>query len=136
MSIGIMDSCAAIMVRDTVLFKEQPGFSISESSWAVVTDVLLKNKEKAIVVVEEHLNEMSLLAAKLKKDGVKFKEKDVHTAWRDPTSFMAVDKIEKKSAFVEQSRKQLQMKTHDLCPDPIRSRTTEERSSKRRRPEN
>ncbi|KAK4030895.1 hypothetical protein OUZ56_024281 [Daphnia magna] len=92
---SIMDSFAAIVVRDTVLFKDQPGISISESSWTIVADVLFQNEEEAIVIVENHLDEMSL-AAKHKKDGANFEKMDAHTAWRDTTSFMAADKIEKK----------------------------------------
>ncbi|KAK4030891.1 hypothetical protein OUZ56_024277 [Daphnia magna] len=66
---SIMDSSGAIVVRDTVLFKYQPGISISKSSWTIVADVLLQNAEEAIVIVEKHLDEMSSLAAKHRKDG-------------------------------------------------------------------
>lgn len=94
--LGIMDSSTAIMIRDTVLFKDQPGISISESSWTIVADVLLQDAEEAIVIVEKHLEEMSSLAAKHRKDGANFEKMDAHTAWRDTTSFMAADKIDKK----------------------------------------
>ncbi|KZS03675.1 Uncharacterized protein APZ42_033546, partial [Daphnia magna] len=83
-----------IIIRDTVIFKEQPSISISESSWTVVTDVLLHDAETAIAAVEDHLAKLSQVAHDHHMDGIKFEKDDVRTAWRDTTSFMAANKID------------------------------------------
>ncbi|KZS11578.1 Uncharacterized protein APZ42_023719 [Daphnia magna] len=83
-----------IIIRDTVIFKEQPSISISESSWTVVTDVLLHDAETAIAAVEDHLAKLSRVAHAHHMDGTKFEKDDVRTAWRDTTSFMTANKID------------------------------------------
>ncbi|KZR96153.1 Uncharacterized protein APZ42_009673, partial [Daphnia magna] len=83
-----------IIIRDTVIFKEQPSISFSESSWTVVTDVLLHDAETAIAAVEDHLAKLSRVAHAHHMDGTKFEKDDVRTAWRDTTSFMAANKID------------------------------------------
>jgi hypothetical protein len=96
----LLGACSAlptkegILIRDTVIFKQRPSISISESAWTIVTDVLLHDAENAIMAVEDHLAQLSRVAHAHRMDGNKFEKADVRTAWRDTTSFMAAHKID------------------------------------------
>jgi hypothetical protein len=50
-----------IIIRDTVIFKDQPGIAFSESAWTVVTDILLSDAELAVGAIEQHLSDLSLV---------------------------------------------------------------------------
>lgn len=41
-----------VLGRDAVIYKEQPSISINESSWTVVTDILLHDAETAMEKIE------------------------------------------------------------------------------------
>jgi hypothetical protein len=91
------------IIRDTVIFKDQPGIAISESAWTVVTDILLSDAELAVGAIEQHLSDLSQVAIKHRKDGVHFEKTDASSAWRDTTSFMAADKIDKRVLLLRQT---------------------------------
>ena len=67
-----------------------------DSAWTVVTDILLSDAELAVGAIEQHLSDLSQVAIKHRKDGVHFEKTDASSAWRDTTSFMAADKIDKR----------------------------------------
>ncbi|KAK4007141.1 hypothetical protein OUZ56_012302 [Daphnia magna] len=90
----LLGICNALPSKDGIIIRDTPSISISESSWTVVTDVLLHDAETAIAAVEDHLAKLSRVAHAHHMDGTKFEKDDVSTAWRDTTSLMTANKID------------------------------------------
>lgn len=94
---------STLLIRDTVIFKDQQQVSISESTWTLVTDVLLQEAGNVVTALDKHLNDLSQVAPKHRKDEATFEKTDAHSAWRDTTSYMAADKIEKRVSLLRRT---------------------------------
>jgi hypothetical protein len=86
-------STSAVLLRDTVIFKEQPGIAMSESSWKLVMDWTPNKEIKTINSVEIILTQLSEAAKRHRADADSFHKKDVRTSFRDTSSYMAAGKI-------------------------------------------
>jgi len=84
---------SAVIVWDTVLFNEQPGIAMSESSWKIVTEWTPKEELQTISSVELLITQLSDIAARHRRDATSFHAKDVSNAFRDTSSFMAAGKL-------------------------------------------
>ena len=97
--VSSVPNTSAVIVRDTVLFNEQPGIAMSESSWKIVTKWTPKDELQTISSVELLITQLSDIAARHRRDATSFHAKDVSNAFRDTSSFMAAEKIETKVLF-------------------------------------
>ena len=61
--------------RDTDIFKDKQQVSISESTWTLVTDVLLHDAGNAVTAVGKHLTDLSQMASKHRSNGVAVEKK-------------------------------------------------------------
>ena len=95
----IGQSTSAVLLRDTVILKEQPGIAMSESSWKLVMDWTPNKEIQTINSVELLLTQLSEAAKRHRADADSFHKKDFRTSFRDTSSYMAAGKIETKVFF-------------------------------------
>jgi hypothetical protein len=72
---------------------------MSESSWKIVTEWAPEDELQTISAMELLIHQLSDISARHQRDAKLFHVKDVYSAFRDPSSFMAAEKIETKVLF-------------------------------------
>ena len=82
-----------------MIFQEQPGMAMSESSWKLVMDWTPNEELHTINSVESLITQLSDAAKRHRADAISFHEKDVRASFRDTSSYTAADKIDTKVYF-------------------------------------
>jgi hypothetical protein len=92
-------STSVILLRDTVIFQEQPGIAMSESSSKLVMDWTPNKELHTINSVGSLIAQLSDAAKRHRADAISLHKKNVRTSFRDTSSYMAADKIDTKVYF-------------------------------------